>query len=66
MRMGDRRLKHLDRLGNRVQTKTALHDKPVNRAERRRFAHILKQAHVDESEIDQGALFEAIRARRGT
>lgn len=62
MKMGDRRLKQLDRLGSRVQNKLSLKGKPANRAERRKFAHVLKTEHVDPSEIDEEALFEALAA----
>lgn len=62
MKMGDRRLKKLDRIGTRVQHKTALTGAPVNRAERRKFAHVLKAERVDPGDIDDAALFEALAA----
>lgn len=64
MKMKDRRLKYLDRLGMRVMDKTSLSGKPTNRAERRRFGYILKREHVTEDEINQDAIFEALKERK--
>jgi hypothetical protein len=62
MKMGDRRLKRLDELGTQIQRKVGLTGEPTNRAERRKFKHVLKQERVKEDEIDQIALFEALKA----
>ena len=62
MKMGDRRLKRLDRIGTQIQKKTVLTDEPTNRAERRKFKHVLKKERVREDEVDQVAIFEALKA----
>lgn len=63
MKMGDRRLKRLDRLGVQIQNKTRLTGEPTNRAEKRRFNHVLRQERVKADEIDQVALFATIKNR---
>ncbi len=62
MKMGKRDLKQLDRYCARSCTKTVLTGEPTNRAERRKFAHVLKQEGIHEDEVDQVALFEALKA----
>lgn len=62
MKMGKRNFKQIDRYCSRSQTKTRLEGKPTNRAERRKFQHVLKQEGVREDEIDQVALFGALKA----
>lgn len=62
MKMGDRKSKRLDKLGTQVQRKTHLTGEPTNRAERRKFKHVLKQARVEPEDIDRDALFAALKA----
>lgn len=59
--MGNRRLKKLDALGTKIQSKTIIRGEPNNRAEKRRFKHILKRENVSENEIDKDALFKALK-----
>ncbi len=63
MKMGNRRNKLLDRIGTLVTRKTELTGEPTNRAQRRRYRHALKEVGVASSEIDEDALFKALRER---
>jgi hypothetical protein len=65
MKMRDRRLKRLDKLGTQINRKTSLTGRPTNRAERRKFEHVLRQTQVDPAEVDQDALFEALKKHHG-
>lgn len=63
MKMGNRRLKRLDKLGTQVQRKTAITGEPANRAERRKYQHVLRQEGVSSEDIDEAALFAALKER---
>jgi hypothetical protein len=60
MKMGDRRLKRLDKLGIDVQSKVRIIGKPTNRAQHRKYEHVLKRERIIRDEIDEEALFEAL------
>ena len=61
MKMGDRRLKRLDKLGTQIQNKPILTGEPANRSERRKFNRVLRHERVRPEEIDQEAIFAALK-----
>lgn len=61
MKMGDRRLKQIDRYCTRAQIKPSLTGEPTNRAEKRKFKHVLKRERIKEDELDLDSLFAALR-----
>jgi hypothetical protein len=59
MKMGNRRLKKLDRLGVRVIDKPHLTDQPRNRQERRAAKHWIKKSQTPKHTNSQAGVYHS-------